>query len=185
MNRQTGIRAAPASNTSTSPMSGTHDNSIAGGPYRASNAPACRTLADVGDATATAARLNQYVVQAPRTFPVVATSTGTSQPPELLTTRARGTSDESGSMVAAAKLQANKTSRLRRPSARRSSHSLRVLPQIYAAGRRAGRLDVCEWRIFQLPSVAFTRTSVSSPRESISRWPILALIEYSDVAYAD
>ena len=106
-------------------MSGTHDNSIAGGPYRASNALACRTLADVGEATATAARANQYVVQAPRTFPVVATSTGTSQLPEFLTTRARGTSDESGRMVAAAKLHANKTSRLRAPSVPRPSHSLR------------------------------------------------------------
>src|SRR5687768_728484 len=105
--------AAPASATSTSPISGTHDNSIAGGPYRASSAPARRTLADVGEATVTAARANQYVVHAPRTFPIVATSTGTSQPPELLTTTARGTSDESGRMVAAAKLQAKRTIRFR------------------------------------------------------------------------
>jgi hypothetical protein len=165
-------------------MSGTHDSSIAGGPYRASNALACRTLADVGEATVTAARANQYVVQAPRTFPVVATSMGTSQLPEFLTTSASGTSDDSGRMVAAAKLHANKTTRLRAPSEPRPSHSLRVA-QIYAAGRRAGRLDVCEWRIFQLPSVPLRRTSVSRPRESISRAPILALIEYSDVAYAD
>ena len=54
---------------------------------------------------------------------------------------------------------------------------------IYAGGRR-GRLDVCECRIVQLPSAPLTRTSVSSPTESICRSPILALIAYSDVTYA-
>jgi hypothetical protein len=53
------------------------------------------------------------VVHAPRRFPIVATNTGTSQPPELLTTTAKGTSDESGRIVAAAKLQAKRTRRLR------------------------------------------------------------------------
>jgi hypothetical protein len=56
------------------------------------------------------------VVHAPRRFPIVATNTGASQPPELLTTTARGTSDESGRIVAAAKLQAKRTKRLRRLS---------------------------------------------------------------------
>ena len=115
-NFQNAILAAPASATSPSPISGTHDSNIAGGPYRASNAPARRTFADVGAATLIAPRPSQYVVQAPRRFPVVATSTGTSQPPELLTTTASGTSDESGSTVAAAKLQAKRTIRLRRLS---------------------------------------------------------------------
>lgn len=115
-NLQNGILAAPASATSTSPISGTHDNSIAGGPYRASNAPARRTLADAGEAIVTAPRPSQYVVQAPRRFPVVATITGTSQASEFLTTTTRGTSDESGRMVAAAKLQAKRTMRLRRLS---------------------------------------------------------------------
>lgn len=108
--------AAPASATSTSPISGTHDISIAGGPYRASHAPARRTLADVGEATVTAPRPSQYVVHAPRTFPVVATITGTSQAFAFLTTTARGTSDESGRIVAAAKLQAKRTMRLRQLS---------------------------------------------------------------------
>jgi hypothetical protein len=53
------------------------------------------------------------VVHAPRRFPAVATNTGTSQPPELLTTAARGTSEDSGRMVAAAKLQAKRTIRFR------------------------------------------------------------------------
>jgi hypothetical protein len=53
------------------------------------------------------------VVHAPKRFPVVATSTGMSQPPEPLTTTASGTSDESGRTVAAAKLQAKRTMRLR------------------------------------------------------------------------
>jgi hypothetical protein len=52
-------------------------------------------------------------VHAPSRFPVVATITGTSQPSEFLTTTARDTSDESGRIVAAAKLQAKRTMRLR------------------------------------------------------------------------
>ena len=55
----------------------------------------------------------------------------------------------------------------------------------YAAGLRAGRLEVCECRIFQFPSDPFSRTGVSIPLESICRSPILALMGYSDVAYAD
>ena len=55
----------------------------------------------------------------------------------------------------------------------------------YCAARWRGRLDVCECRILQAPSSAFMRTSVSSPPESISLSDILALIVYSDVAYAD
>lgn len=179
--------AAPASATITSPISGTHDNSIAGGPYRASSAPARAALADVGEAAVTASRANQYVVHAPSTFPAVATSTGTSQLPELLTTIARGTSDESGRMVAAAKLQANRTMRFTRlsrlrPHASRAECGQRSCPP---AGLRAGRLDVCACRIVQLPSAPLTSTSVSRPWESSSRSPIFALIEYSDVAYAD
>jgi hypothetical protein len=44
--------------------------------------------------------------------------TGTTQPPELLTTSTSGTSEESGRIVDAAKLQANRTSRFRVASAR-------------------------------------------------------------------
>jgi hypothetical protein len=55
------------------------------------------------------------VVHAPGRFPVVATITGTSQASEFLTTTAKDTSDESGRIVAAAKLQAKRTIRLRLP----------------------------------------------------------------------
>jgi hypothetical protein len=116
-NIQNGIRAAPARTTRTSPSSGTHDSNIAGGPYRASRAPARRTFCEVGDATAIAARPSQYVVQAPSVFPIVATSTGTAHVPESRTMTASGTSEERGRTVAAAKLHANRTSRLRVPSA--------------------------------------------------------------------
>lgn len=116
---------------------------------------------------------------------MVATNTGTTELSEFLTTTAKGISDDSGRTVAAAKLHANKTSRLRAPSAQCSLHSLPLQVATYAAGRRAGRLDVWECRIFQLPSAALIKTRVSRPRESKSRSPILALMKYSDVAYAD
>ena len=116
-NFHTDIRAAPASSTSTSPTSGTQDSNIAGGPYFASRMLARRARPPCGGRTATAARANQYVVQAPSVFPAVATMTGTTHPPELLMTNARGTSEDSGRIVEAAKLQANRTTRLRKPSA--------------------------------------------------------------------
>jgi hypothetical protein len=53
-------------------------------------------------------------VHAPRRFPVVATATGTSQASEFLTTTASDSSDERGKIVAAAKLQAKRTMRLKR-----------------------------------------------------------------------
>jgi hypothetical protein len=95
-------------------MIGTRDSSIAGAPYLASTALARRVFSPCGGATATAARANPYVVQAPSVLPAVATNTGTSQSPEFLITTARGTSDESGRIVAAAKLHANNMRRLKR-----------------------------------------------------------------------
>jgi hypothetical protein len=117
MNLQTGMRAAPASKTRTSPRRGTHDSSIAGGPCFARSALARSDRLPCGGASATAALANQYVVQAPSVLPAVATNTGTTQCPELLMTNASGTSDDSGRIVAAAKLQAKRMSRLRRTSA--------------------------------------------------------------------
>lgn len=63
-----------------------------------------------------AARPSQYVVHAPSVLPAVATSTGTIQVPESRTINASGTSEETGRIVAAAKLHANRTNRLRESS---------------------------------------------------------------------
>jgi hypothetical protein len=98
-------------------MSGTQDSNIAGGPYRASHTPARRVFSLCGRATATALLANQYVVHAPSVLPAVATTTGATQSLELLITSTRGISEESGRIVDAAKLQANRTSRLRTTSA--------------------------------------------------------------------
>jgi hypothetical protein len=72
-------------------------------------------------------------------FPAVATRTGTTQLPDACTTTTRGTSDDSGSTVAAAKLQPNRTTRLKNDPFKRRQQTVprrgrtRLWLSVYAA----------------------------------------------------